>query len=233
MLLPAVVVAQGENGASLTVQSSPPGAQIILKGDAVVTGVAPTTFRYPLFGDYEVILKKRGYESYKTRVVLDPSRLMQLDVELTRKTAVRAAVRSIFFPGWGQYYTERKTKGIVFDVLFAGALVSYLIADHNFNIKEERYLRRLAEYDRAVGAGESHEQLSHRLTALTEAQKAAYDGEDIRRAAGGAMAGIWGLSILDALLLTQKEKASVTVEGLTLAPSGDFHGIGFTLTGSF
>lgn len=232
LLLVAAAGVRAQSDSGLVVQSNPPGANVVLEGDAVVTGVTPATIRYPLVGEYKLTLKKYGFENYHTNLVMDPTKQMYVDVELSRKTGAKAAVRSMFFPGWGQRYGDRRLKGYTFTVLFAGAVAAYFVADHNFDIKNNHYHDRLDEYDRAVGEGAGVAELESRLNALNDAQTGAYDAEDLRRYSIGGVVGLWGLNILDALLFTPKERASVTVEGLTIAPRTD-RGIGLTLSKAF
>jgi hypothetical protein len=233
LLLPIAGFGQSESTGGLIIESSPSGAEIVLKGDALVTGITPTTFHYPLVGDYRLTIKKHGFEDYKTRMVLDPSRQMHLNVELARKTGIKAAVRSVFIPGWGQRYADKRTKSFLFGALFAGAAVAYFVADHNFDIKEERYCRRLADFDDAMRSGSNQAELERRLDALTEAQRDAYDAEDIRRVTIGATVGIWGLSILDALFFTPGNQATFSVKGVSLKPSADLRGVQFSLSSGF
>ncbi|RKX27626.1 MAG: hypothetical protein DRP45_00590 [Candidatus Zixiibacteriota bacterium] len=233
LLLPVVGWAQDSPKTGLTVQSLPPGAEIILKGGALVTGVTPTTFRYPLIGDYELTVKKYGYENYKTHLVLDPAQHLQIDVELSRKTGFKAALRSMVLPGWGQRYSGEKTKSFVFSFLMLGSAAAYLITDHNFDIKVSRFEQRRNEYDDAVAAGESNASLRARLEALTNAQDDAYDMENTRLAAGGAVAAVWVFNVLDALLFSPKDNATFSVKGLTVAPSAEVPGIQLTLSTGF
>ena len=112
------VHAQSGSGPTLTVNSNPPGAVVQLKGEATVTAISPARFNYPFIGEYKLTIKKHLYETYKTRVVFEPGRKMNLDVELTPKTRFKATVRSVFIPGWGQIYHGRTIKGYTFLTLF-------------------------------------------------------------------------------------------------------------------
>lgn len=49
---------------TLTVRSDPPGALVYLNGREV--GRTPVTRRFMWYGDYDVILRKEGYETLKT-----------------------------------------------------------------------------------------------------------------------------------------------------------------------
>ncbi len=232
LMLPAIGHAQTKVNYGLTVKSSPPGAEVILKGETRVTGVTPTTFRFPLVGDYKITVKRKGFESYKSHLTLDPSRPTQLDVELAHKTGLKAGVRSWFIPGWGQFYNEQKTKGVGFALLFGGAVAAYFIADSDFNDKESELARLQTEFDN-VDPSESYAQRARRLDLIRAAREEAYDAEDVRRVTIGAAIGVWGLNVLDALLFSPKERAVVTVQGVSLTPTANVEGVGLTLSSSF
>ncbi len=227
------VMSQTAGQSGLTITSNPPGAEVILEGDAMVTGVTPTAFRYPLIGEYKVVVRKHGYEDYKSRLVLDPSKEFSLDVNLSRKTGIKAAVRSMFIPGWGQHYTDQNTKSLLFAGLFAGAAAFYFIADHDFDDKEDDFVRARGEYDEAVKRAAGDTELRGLLQTLTSAQQDAYDSENVRRVAIGTVIGAWGLNILDALLFTPGDEALYTVKGISVVPEVGADGVGLTLSKAF
>lgn len=231
-LLPSVVDAQTATG-SVTVVTDPGGAEVVLEGDIKVSGVTPTTFRQTLIGKYDVTVKRRGYETYRTDIVIDPSRPSRLDIALSPKTRLKAAVRSMFIPGWGQHYAEQTAKGRLFHVLAAGSIAAYLVADHNFDLRYEKYERRRDEFDAAVAEGAGREELDRRLAALTDAQDEAFDYEDYRRISIGAVIGVWSLSVLDALFFFPNDRSVFSVEGVDIQPSASLDRIGLSLSYSF
>ncbi|MBU0983187.1 MAG: PEGA domain-containing protein [candidate division Zixibacteria bacterium] len=230
--LPLGVVAQQSSTAGVQVSSDPPGASVTLSGDAVVTGITPTFFTYPLIGEYKVKVNMRGFETYKSSVYLTGDSPTSIAVSLSPRTGFKAAVRSMFIPGWGQWYGEQKTKGLLFNVLFAGSVAAFVIADHNFGNKEDEYLKRLDDYNEAVNSGDGID-LTTRWNALAAAQKDAYDAENLRRVTIGSVAGIWGLCLLDALLFTPGQPAIVDIKGLAVEPSAGPDQFGITLVRRF
>lgn len=225
--------ASAQQNSGLVVRSNPAGAVVELKGDAIITGITPVIFAYPLAGDYGIKVSRHGYEDYRSRVTISPDNQTTLDVELKRKTKFKAAVRSMFFPGWGQRYADQKTRGLFFLVLTCSAISSYFIADHNYDIKYDRYDQRLKEYDHALANGASYPELSSRLAALDDAQSDAYDAETVRRVTIGAIGVAWGLNVLDALLFTPEETAGISVKGVTLESKSDNQTFGLSLTRKF
>lgn len=224
---------QSDTDSGVTVTTDPPGAQVTFDGDAVVQGVSPVTFIYPMSGDYRLMVSAPGYETYKTKVFVDPDHPDSLNVSLTRKTPMRAALRSVFLPGWGQWYTEQKGKGTLLAALFVGSVTAYFALDNKFDDKYDTYTHRLNEYDDAVDNGASYAELQSRLDALSAAQDDAYDAESARQISIGLVAGVWGLSLLDALLFTPNERPMVDVKGLSIAPVVSGDQIGLSLSAGF
>jgi hypothetical protein len=225
--------AQQSAQAGLVVRSDPSGAEAVLTGDAVVTGVTPTFFQYPLVGEYRLQVRKHGYESYSTRLMLDPSRQMEVSVELSPKTRLKAAARSLLLPGWGQRYTDQKAKGFVFHLLAVGSVAAYFIADHDFDQKYDRHLEYVAAFDSVQAAGGSYTELSRLHRELVASQQEAYDAEDVRRITIGAAIGIWTLSLLDVLFFFPSREETLTVGGLSIEPTADPSGVGLRVSTGF
>lgn len=216
----------------LTVRSQPQGAQVILTGEAVVSGVTPARFSHLLIGDYELTLKKHGYETYTTRVILDPGKATEIDVTLSAKTRFKAAARSLFVPGWGQRYADQKTRGFVFTLLAVGSVAAYLIVDNDFDDKREYFNDLTGRYDSLSVAGNIGE-LRRLYPRLAEAQEETYDAEDIRRITIGTVIGVWGLSLVDAVFFFPEERAAFSVKGLSVKPSTDLSRVGLTISLTF
>ncbi len=232
-LAPLLVFAQTSPPGSLTVQSSPQGAEVVLSGDAVLSGVTPTTFVQTLIGEYRVTLTRHGYEKYTTRITGDPSKAMGLDVRLTPKSRFKAAARSVLIPGWGQRYSEEKGKGLLYTALAAGAALCYFIADDKFSRDYDRYQDQLHKYDSSKAAGATYQTLAALHTNLGNAQQKAYDAEQVRRMTIGAVVGIWGLNVLDALLFFPEDHSTFSVKGVSLSPSTSSGTLGMTLSKRF
>ncbi len=232
-LLVSTSIAQDSQMTGLTVRSNPEGALVELKGDVTVTAITPTTIRYPYVGLFRLTVGKVGFEDYRTTIKVDPTRHFALDVKLTRKTAMRAAARSLFIPGWGQRYTDQKTKGFLFTALAIGAGIGYLIADSDFDEKFDEYELVKSGYQTALLNGASQVELSRRLTSLNEHKLDAYDAETVRRITIGSVAAVWGLNLLDALFFTPTTTGALNVKGLTITPTANMQNIGISLAASF
>ncbi len=231
-LFPAAVAAQTGMTGDLTVRSNPQGASVKLEGGATVSGVTPARFRHLLIGDYELTLKKHGYETYRTTIELDPSKQMEMDIKLSPKTRFKTAVRSLFIPGWGQRYADKKAKGWMFTVLTAAAGVGYLIADDEYDYRYELFADLRDEFDSLSVEG-NVEDLRRIYPDLVLAQEKAHDAETVRRVTIGIGVGIWALNVIDALFFFPEQKGTFTVKGLSLTPSADNENVGLTLSMEF
>lgn len=205
----------------------------MLEGEAELSGITPITFGYPLIGEYRLTARKHGFEDYQTRLVLDPSQPQQLNIDLAPKTRVKAALRSMIIPGWGQSYSGRKTKSLLFGAAFTGAVISYLYLNDEFKTKKNEYFRLRSEYDVAVAGGGAIDILADKHRAMIKAQQVTYDAENDRRVTIALTAGIWGLNVLDALLFSPGERATFSVKGLTVAPSTSSSRAGLTFSMAF
>lgn len=232
-VLPLGISAQTSSSGGLTVKSSPAGAEVTLSGDAVLSGVTPTTFQQYLIGTYQVTVKHHGFEGYSTRVTLDPTKLQSIDVTLSPKTRIKAAARSLFIPGWGQIYGEQKSKGTLYCLLAAGAVGAFIVADHDFQQKNDRFKQLVATYDSSFAAGASYQQLQSAQSAIATDQSKAYKAENLRRATIGVAIGVWSLNLLDALLFFPEDHGTFSVKGVSIAPSTRSGGFGLVLTKGF
>ena len=232
LVLPVSSVAQASMTGDVTVRSDPQGALVKLSGQAKVSGVTPARFRHLLIGDYELTLKKRGFETYKTRVELDPSRQMEIDIRLSPKTRFKTAVRSLFIPGWGQRYADKKAKGWAFTALTVMAGTAYLVADQEYDDRLGDFEKIRNEFDSLSVSG-NVEDLERVHPFLVAAQDKAYDAETVRRVTIGVGIGIWALNVIDALFFFPEHKGTFTVKGLSLSPSADSEKLGLAVSMKF
>ncbi len=228
-LTAGVASAQGPDGAGVIVTSSPAGAEATLEGDLIVRGVTPARFSQMMIGNYKLTVRKDGYETYTGRVLIDPGQETRVDVQLSSKTRLKAAARSLVIPGWGQRYTDQKTKGFFFTFLAASSVAAFLIADEHFDDEEARYNRLVSQFD-TTSTFAARENL---LPLVVEAQQDAYDAENLRRWSIGTVIGIWGLNLLDTFFFFPDQQAEITVKGLTITPQAAPDQLGLQLSKKF
>lgn len=224
------------SGAGVVVQTWPPGAEVVLKGDAgdaKVAGITPTTFSQPLVGEYSVIISRPGYERHKSKILLDPSKQFTIDVTLSPKTRVKAAARSIFFPGWGQRYSDQKTRGFMYTLLAAGSVGAFFIIDKRFDDDFAEFDSRRSAYEHAYDNGSDFGTLQTLHAEMAAAQRIAYDSENDRRVALGVVAGVWALNVLDALIFFPTDRGSYSFRPIGLESTTASGLPGLALVGRF
>lgn len=231
LFIPAVLFAQTEQP-GVVVNTQPPGAEVTLDGEALVTGISPAYFPQGLVGAYRLKVKKYGFESHQTDLVLDPTRRISVDVTLSPKTRLKAVARSMIVPGWGQLYAEKRTKGYVFATLAVGAVGTFLVAENHFQMRKDEYEEVLQVWDSTAVNG-SVDDLRLLKFPLERAQNRAYDAENVRRGAIGAVIGVWGLAFLDAIFFFPDHPATIDVKGITLEPDVTPNQVGFAFSKRF
>ncbi|MDF1543902.1 MAG: PEGA domain-containing protein [bacterium] len=209
--------AQSSMRGDVQVTSTPDGASVHITGDVKVAGVTPVHFEHLLIGDYRLEVKKYGYESYSSRLLVNPSQPLKVDISLAPKTRFKAAVRSILIPGWGQRYFEKKKRGALYTTLAVVSVAGYFLSDADFDDKFEDYELKLAEYDSLASNGTLSE-LRALKPKLDEAQNDAYDAENVRRVAIGSVIAVWSINLLDALFFSVPDRTTFSVKGLALNP---------------
>lgn len=66
----AALLAAGCVERTMKIQTSPPGATVIVNDEEV--GVSPAKFAFTWYGDYDIVLRKPGYKTLKTHYELKP-----------------------------------------------------------------------------------------------------------------------------------------------------------------
>jgi len=220
---------QAAFSSDITIRSNPPGAQAILSGDVTVSGLTPVRFTHLLIGDYKLTVKRFGYDTYTTRVIVDPANPIEVDVRLSKKTRFKAVVRSLLIPGWGQNYSGQKVKGFIFTGASFLSVAAYWVAENWFRDQRNEWDLLRHTYDGPMSLAEKQ-----RLwPKLVEAQADAYNAETNRRVHIGIVAGIWALNVIDAYFFFPEDRGTFSVKGLTLTPTIGGQGPGLTLARSF
>ncbi|MDM7914645.1 MAG: DUF5683 domain-containing protein [Candidatus Eisenbacteria bacterium] len=185
----------GLAGASLRIRSEPPGALVVLEGEHEWRGVTPWDLQRGLQGRYAVTASLDGYERWQRTIDLEPGAARNLDIRLSRKQAWKAGLRSLFIPGWGQFYAGRPAKGTAF-------LVGTALAAGGLLWTEIEYQDRVDDFESARNAY-LHEgrldQFDERRAAAERAQDRADRAYDWRQGFLYATGGVWALSLIDAL----------------------------------
>lgn len=187
---------------SLTVLSRPPGAAFRLTGDRVVVGRTPMMFERGLVGRFRVQSFEPGFEPWGRSVLLDGVSADTLWMTLRSKSSIRAGLRSLLVPGWGQFYSERPKAGWV-ELIAGAAAVGVLAAAH-------------LEYENRVDEFEAASSVDRRRAA-----DRAEEARDARNLAMGVAAGVWTLSVLDAVAFFPRFNTGAVTVGMEERSGGD------------
>jgi hypothetical protein len=221
LLLAVTSSALSQTTPVVSVTSNPSGATIVLSGDYTVAGITPTNFSQKLLGLYRISAHHEGYETYHSTVVFSGREAVALDIKMVPKTRMRAAMRSLVLPGWGQNYVGSKTKGTLLTV---GAIATATVT----GIMHMRYQSRRHDYDdynalyHQTRSVEEREKMLAKHYAL---QKDAYDAERDRNISLGVLAGVWVYGVLDAFLFFPDYGLNVSGTNLGVYPDPDLKGI--------
>ena len=75
---------------TMKINTHPEGARVIINDEEV--GVSPTKVSFLWYGDYEIILRKRGYETYHTHYRLDPPWYQIPPIDLVAETMIPGTI---------------------------------------------------------------------------------------------------------------------------------------------
>lgn len=185
-----LVLAKG----SLSVSGGPSGAAIRIGGR--LAGELPLE-NYELDGgNYTIQVTAKGYETTSKMVNIAPNQRKELSVKLTRKSNSKAFVSSLFVPGLGQHYLEKKGRAVLFPLLEVGAIAGAVIFNSQYNNSIQEYNDIRNSYSTAINQTEIdtyYYQMTSKYDDIESAEK-------MRNIFIGAAAGIWLWNVLDAAL---------------------------------
>lgn len=181
---------------SLNITSTPSPARVHLRGKYIVTGTTPFTMSGLKSGTYHLSVSKKGYESYHKKVTFLPRQMYQISPILKRRTPLKATMRSVLFPGWGQLYSEKKTRGILFVSTEISLLSGWLFTHLWYEAARDDYKNLKERYEQAPHVKEKEILFNRMLDRLDDAE----DWDRWRDGFFWAAAVFWAYNILDAIL---------------------------------
>ncbi len=199
----------------LTVDSDPPGAVVVLRGPYEWVGRTPWRINRDVSGTYRVEAHLPGYESWSGEMTFGPGAVQNVRIRLSHRTTMKAVLRSMVIPGWGQAYTGQSGKSAVFLVSEFAALGGLVWTHELYRTRVDR----LADAETAL-AGAKYGDFERMQGAYDLAARRADRAYNRRQAVFGALIGVHALATLDALLF--HPTGHVTVSDLD--PSGDSSG---------
>jgi hypothetical protein len=214
--------------AGLVITSVPSGATVFIEGEYGLNATTPATLPLNLKGKYKIRALKEGYEGWSTSIWLDGTTPKLITITLSPKTRLKGVLRSLVFPGWGQYYYGEKKKSFLFSFATLGAAAAFVVADNDFSSKNDDYVSARNDYNSA-----SNVEDKYRLKQiLDEKQRQAYDAENVRRATLILVGVSWGFNLLDALVFYPSLKESLNISS-SISFEPENRGIKLSLVKSF
>jgi hypothetical protein len=122
-----------------------------------------------------------------------------LTLRLSPKAPGKALYRSLLFPGWGQYYSERKIVGAIFAGATAGVFVGLAINGNDYQNAKNGYLTALATYNLSVSQGDVNAQNANFVN-LQKALRSFNSTKDTRNILLYTVAGIWLFNALESVI---------------------------------
>lgn len=200
--------------------SKPSGALVFMEGDYDFVGHTPCELPFNLAGTYRVKAFKRGYENWSTKVTLVGDRRNSLYIKLVPKTRLKAALRSALFPGWGQIYTDKKTKGTLFGLLQAGSLGATIFAYRNYEDAKDDYFLAVSRYRQAKNVDDIP-----RLRAEMEKQEHDADkAYELRTACIAMTIAVWAYNVVEAILFFPRYEEDIYERAVPLITSEIYEG---------
>jgi hypothetical protein len=199
LLLAAPIIAQEYR---TTIDSNPPGAFLTLDGEYKISATTPCRIPDNVIGSYRLKARLPGYESWNGDILILPSQDNSFSLNLSPKTRLKASIRSLFIPGWGQYYSGQKTRSMLVGLGTISAGISALIADSDYRRKRDDYFQARIDRENA-----SNPEERDRLWELTRVKnREAYNAETTRNTLIGLTIGMWAYNVLDAMIFFPEHK---------------------------
>lgn len=184
------------------IDTNPPGAFLTLDGEYRVSATSPCRIPDNIIGSYRLKARLPGYESWNGDILILPNQDNAFSLKLAPKTRLKASLRSLFIPGWGQYYSGQKTRSLLIGFGTISAGIGAYLADNDFRRKRDDYFD--AKIDLANARTE--EEISRLWEIARNKNREAYDAETTRNTLTGIAIGMWAYNVLDAMIFFPEHK---------------------------
>ena len=153
-------------------------------------------------GEYELNINKLGYEKFHTRFEVSMGDYPEFDIDLKRKTAFKAFMKSLFIPGRGQIYASdvdhkgRKIAGLTyFSLTVLGIAGSGYTWDQYYGSKDNYEISK-DEYNQAIQLND----ITNKRDIMTKNFNSMSNKKNIAMALTGLTAGMWIFNAIDAAI---------------------------------
>ena len=220
--------------AGTVINSDPPGAVITLDGEYKISATTPCRLPNDVNGKFALKATMPGYESWKGDIVIIPGQPNNFTLDLSAKTRFKAAVRSLFLPGWGQYYSGNKSRGFLINGATLAVGISTIVAQYDFRNKRNDYDRAKLDLQNAT----TYEEIQRLQQVVQDKNRDAYDAESARNTLFYVTAGLWAYNVLDAVIFFPETRLyfnqpGIPVKQAALTPLYDGNAVGLKFTASF
>lgn len=178
----------------LSVSGNPDGAEIFIAGTKA--GKLPMDNYQLNRGTYKIDVKAMGYESYTETVSIAPNEQKSLSIRLIMKSKSKAFARSLFVPGLGQYYAEKKGRAVLFPLLEAAAIIGAFGFNYKYNNAINSYNIARTNYSTARSQTDIDDFYNQMKTKYDEIRSF----KKMRNVSIGAAIGVWLCNVLDTAL---------------------------------
>jgi hypothetical protein len=157
-------------------------------------------------GRYSYKVQADGYASSTGHFWVVKHKSVNVDIALQDKSRTDAILRSAFIPGWGQFYEEKKTTGVLFMLAYAGAIGAHVYArsDHSKKMDEFDAVARMYETahteDMSLG---DYQRLQNDYESKLDAANSSADFQNLTLA---ALVGVWTFNMIDSMILYPKRQ---------------------------
>ena len=209
-LLPAYALPQNYNKPDslnlnlVSVESKPNGAIVQINGLYSFVGRTPFVVPYPLEGRYKIKATLDGYESETSLVDFIGNEKSNILIKLDPKMRLKAGIRSLAFPGWGQFYSGDKIRGAIISATQTALGIGTAFAVHNYNNSKDDLDRAVEIFNRNMDEA-SFQDVQNKLI---EAQK----DYDFRKTMVIITTGFWVYNILDSIIFFTDKGSNIEVK---------------------
>ncbi len=187
----------------ISVESRPSGAIVRINGAYSFVGRTPFVVPYPLQGRYRVSASRQGYEKETSYVDFLANEQSSIVVRLTPKTRLKAGLRSMVFPGWGQFYSGERLRGFLFSAAQVALVVRTAFAINNYNDSKNNLDRAVDVFNTSLDEA-SFQDAQNRLTT-------AKNDKDFRDTMLLVTAGFWALNVLDSIIFFSRSSDGIVL----------------------
>lgn len=184
---------------ALEIDSEPQGAMVEISGKYIFVGRTPFVVPYSLYGRYKIQVKKDGYEGASRTVNFLGDKNPKITFYLSKKTRLKAAMRSTLLPGWGQFYGQGKIKSLVVIMGQTALGIKTFLSVKKYRNKKNDYQLAINEFNRTVELAEIQKAL----------KEEAEDAMNFKTTMIYVTAGFWLYNILDSMVFFSSKSLPV------------------------